>query len=287
MYEAKRSGAGRSSAFSGVMRARQDRRYRLEHDLRRALEEGGLELHYQPQISLADGRVTSIEALVRWSHPEFGPVPPSELVPLAEDCGLMVPLGRQVLRTACADLAAISTPCLMGDRPTLRVSVNVSGRQLVDPGLVSHVEAALVAAGLDGARLCLEMSESTLMDDAPNLVGILRNLRMVGVGLSIDDFGTGYSSLLYLKRLPITELKVAASIVAGLARDAEAQAIVGAVTHLGAALGLDVVAEGVEACEQEQRLKALGCPRAQGGKYAPPLPLPDLVEWLRKARPSG
>ncbi|WP_165400225.1 sensor domain-containing protein [Motilibacter rhizosphaerae] len=279
MYQAKRDDHGRVRLFAQAMRAAEERRWQLEQALRTALDRpngspGGLRVHYQPQVDVAQGRVVGLEALVRWSDPA-DPVPPSEFVPVAEATGLVGRLGHQVLHVACQDTARLVRAGL-----DLRVSVNVSARQLLDPGFVGEVDEALAAAELPGGRLCLEVTESVLVEDAPELLGTLDLVRSRGIGIAIDDIGTGYSSLRYLKRLPVTELKVDTSFVAGLGASAEDEAIVGAVVGLGSALGLEVVAEGVETPAQRATLLELGCPLAQGWLFAPAMEVGALERLL-------
>jgi EAL domain-containing protein (putative c-di-GMP-specific phosphodiesterase class I) len=234
---------------------------------------GALEVHYQPQLRVDDGALHGVEALVRWTLPNGEHVPPAEFIPVAEDAGLIVDLGAQVLRVACRDAATATA----GD--TI-VSVNISARQLLDPALPRVVASALDEAGLPGERLCLEITESVLMEDAPGLLDRLSRLRQLGVGISIDDLGTGYSSLRYLKRLPVSQLKVDTSFVAGMGEDPEDDAIVAAIVGLGSALGLDVVAEGVETPDQLRRLRELGCPLAQGYLLGVPVPADRLPGCL-------
>jgi predicted signal transduction protein with EAL and GGDEF domain len=265
-------GRARVEVFDRRMHTLSARTWQLERDLRVAVAEGSLQVHYQPQVGVADGVLHGVEALARWTLPSGEQVPPSEFIPVAEDTGLIADLGAHVLRVACRDIARTAAGV---------VSVNISARQLVDPGLTGVVASALDEAGLPGRRLCLEITESVLMDDAPGLLHTLKRLRDLGVGIAIDDLGTGYSSLRYLKRLPVTQLKVDTSFVGGMGEDPEDDAIVAAIVGLGAALGLEVVAEGVETPDQLRRLRELGCPLAQGYLLGVPVPAERLAERLR------
>jgi diguanylate cyclase (GGDEF)-like protein/PAS domain S-box-containing protein len=271
MYRAKSRGRSRVEVFDRNMHTLSARTWQLERDLRTAVAEGALQVHYQPQVGVADDVLHGVEALARWTLPSGEQVPPSEFIPVAEDTGLIGDLGAHVLRVACRDVARTDVGV---------VSVNISARQLVDPDLTRVVAGALEDAGLPGWRLCLEITESVLMDDAPGLLHTLKRLRDLGVGIAIDDLGTGYSSLRYLKRLPVTQLKVDTSFVGGMGEDPEDDAIVAAIVGLGAALGLEVVAEGVETPDQLRRLRELGCPLAQGYLVGVPVPAELLPQRL-------
>ncbi len=252
-------------------------RLELEADLRHAVARGELALAYQPLVALTDGRVRRAEALVRWDHPARGPVPPGRFIPLAEETGLIRDIGRWVLGAACRQAAAWRRD--HGDRAPV-VCVNLSAREFRDPDLAAAVARALRDAGLDPAGLELEITEGVLMGDAPGTLATLWQLKDLGVGLAVDDFGTGYSSLAYLKRFPVDTLKVDKAFVDGLGADAEDTAIVGAVVGLAHALGLAVVAEGVETAAQAAGLIRLGCTLAQGYHFARPLPAAALAALL-------
>jgi len=269
MYRAKSRGRARVEVFDRDLHTLSSRTWHLERDLRAAVAAGALEVHYQPQLRVDDGALHGVEALVRWTLPNGERVPPAEFIPVAEDAGLIVDLGAQVLRVACRDAATATADDTI-------VSVNISARQLLDPALPRVVASALDEAGLPGERLCLEITESVLMEDAPGLLDRLSRLRQLGVGISIDDLGTGYSSLLYLKRLPVTQLKIDTSFVSGVGEDPEDDAIVAAIVGLGSALDIDVVAEGVETATQLARLRELGCPLAQGYLLGRPVPVEQL-----------
>nr|WP_231134916.1 bifunctional diguanylate cyclase/phosphodiesterase [Motilibacter deserti] len=281
MYRSKADGGERINVFAEPMRAEAERRWQLERGLRESLHRrAGLHVAYQPQVDLRSGRVVGLEALARWTTPDGVPVPPHEFIPVAEGTGLISDIGTLVLRDACAALAQL--PAELG-RP--RVSVNLSARQLLDADLPALVHSALAAAGLPGDRLCLEITETVLMEDAPGLTDTLGRLRDQGVAISIDDIGTGYSSLVYLKRLPVTELKVDTSFVAGLGRNTDDEAIVAAVIGLAGALGLHVVAEGVETRTQLDKLVELDCSTAQGFFFAPALEPAPLRAYLEHPLP--
>ena len=269
LYRAKDRGRSRTEVFDDELRGCALRRVELEEALREALAAGQLTLHYQPQVNVGTGRVVGFESLLRWRHPRFGDVAPTEFIPIAESTGLIRPIGRWVLDQAAAQLATwhVAHPEL-----GITVAVNLSAVQLVDEDLVGTVQDVVSRHGLDPASLCLEITESVVMDDASASVETLRRLKSLGVRLAIDDFGTGYSSLAYLKRFPVDYLKVDRVFVAGLGRDPEDTVIVASVIDLASRLGLEVVAEGVETHGQLQELAALGCTYAQGYLWSPPEP---------------
>jgi len=229
-----------------------------------ALERAEFEVYYQPQVDLHSGRTVAEEALLRW-RPAGRSVAPEEFIPLAEETGLIVELGAWVLHQACA--YAVTGP------DELTVAVNLSARQLTHPRLIHDVTSALAASGLPGHRLCLEITETVLMEEAPTLLSTLYSLRDLGVEFAIDDFGTGYSSLVYLKRLPVSILKIHQRFVGELPDSAEDDAIVASIIRLADALGLGVIAEGVETAAQRQRLTDLGCQQAQGYLFGRPAPV--------------
>ncbi|HUR14650.1 MAG TPA: EAL domain-containing protein [Mycobacteriales bacterium] len=277
MYNAKRSGRARSVVFADEMREEVTGRLETETQLRRALAEGQLRVHYQPILRLGGGvgRVGAVEALVRWEHPTRGLVSPGEFVPIAEETGLVVPLGEWVLEEACRQLVAWDK---QGIR--LSVSVNVSGVQITQPDIVSRVAAVLDRTGVDPARVALEMTESVLMRDAGETLSVLRALKDLGVRLHVDDFGTGYSSLSYLKRFPVDAVKVDRSFVDGLANDQEDIAIVGAIVSLAHSLGIEVIAEGVESVAQLTALQEMGCESAQGFLFSRAVPGREMARTL-------
>jgi diguanylate cyclase (GGDEF)-like protein/PAS domain S-box-containing protein len=280
MYRAKDLGRARLEVFDESMRRRTAHRLALAEDLTHGIEQGRIAVHYQPAVDLRTGRVTSVEALARWDHPERGLLGPSEFIPLAEETGLIVRLGLQVLTVACTE-ARRWVERLGPAAP--RLHVNLSSRQLAVPDLRRLVEEALEASGLRPDRLCLEITESVVMDDAEGVIDRLRELKEIGVSLAIDDFGTGYSSLSYLRRFPVDILKVDQSFVDGLGPDPEDSAIVAAIVSLASTLELEAVAEGVETAEQLAELRRLGCTGAQGYLFAKPVPAEEIEGLLDRA----
>jgi diguanylate cyclase (GGDEF)-like protein len=270
MYSAKELGRGRVEVFDDSMRERTVRRLELETSLRRALVQSEFRVHYQPLVHFERSEVIGFEALVRWEHPERGLTSPDEFLQIAEETGLIVPIGAWVLREACAQAARWATEPSNG-RP-LTVAVNLSARQLADPDIVADVESAVADAGLDPALLVLEVTETVLMENHERAVAVLQAIAAMGVHIGIDDFGTGQSSLGYLKVLPVHVLKIDQSFIDGLGKDPEDTAIVEAVVTLAHALGLTVTAEGIETTRQLQALRELGCDLGQGYYFARPQP---------------
>jgi diguanylate cyclase (GGDEF)-like protein len=276
MYRAKESGKGRWELYDEEMRSSAQARLDIENALHRALERHEFIAHFQPFVELTAGRCVGAEALVRWVHPDQGIIMPNEFIGLAEETGLIVPLGIHVLREACRAVSRWESAHSL--HPDFALSVNLSARQLAQPDIVEIVDRALHDAKTQPDRLCLEITESTLMGDAS--IDTIKALKAIGVQLSIDDFGTGYSSLGYLKRFPVDTVKVDRSFVDGLGTEAEDSAIVAAVVSLGHALGHTVVAEGVETVRQLRELRRLGCDQAQGFWFARPAPEPEFVAQL-------
>jgi Amt family ammonium transporter len=268
MYRAKEQGRA-SMIFDRKMHQEILEAVSLEADLRQALEAGELLLHYQPIVDVKDSRIVGFEALVRWDHPDRGLVPPGQFIPLAEETGLILPLGRFVIDEACRQLRAWQLE--MPEAATLSVSVNVSCRQFVKDGLVEHVAQVLAATGLPPACLKLEITESVLMHDAEHTARELNRLKALGVKIAIDDFGTGYSSLSYLRQLPIDQLKIDRSFISGHGCDGESQEIVKSIISLARSLGLTVIAEGVECSDQLDRLRLADCDKAQGFMFSRPV----------------
>jgi len=283
MYRAKERGRNRIESFQGGMRARAVERLEVETDLRRALERGELRVHYQPVVRLAGAAMVGVEALVRWQHPERGLIPPLEFIPVAEETGLIQPLGAFVLMESCRQVAEWNRN--NPDRAPLSVAVNLSARQMSAADLTRLVLTALNQSGLEPGLLCLEITESVLMEDVSASRNVLQSLKELGVRLGIDDFGTGYSSLLYLRRFPVDVLKVDRSFVSGIGQNSEDGAIVAGVLGLAHALGVGAIAEGVEEPEQADRLAALGCELAQGYLWSKPLAAEELEGTFERLWP--
>jgi diguanylate cyclase (GGDEF)-like protein/PAS domain S-box-containing protein len=282
MHRSKELGPGRFELFDEELRTRAVRRLRLENALRGALERHELSLVYQPVVSLHDGRISGVEALLRWSS-ERGPISPAEFIPIAEDSGLIVPIGRWVLEQACRDAARWNA----GRAVPVPVYVNLSARQVALPELPEIVAGVLAETGSDPSTLGLEITESVLLEEAGSPLEKLNALKALGVGVVLDDFGTGYSSLGYLTRFPLDGVKLDRSFVAGLEDVREAGAIVAAVVQMGQALGLRVTAEGVEHDAQLRELVTLGCDLAQGYLFARPVSYEEVEAIVRRDRPWG
>ncbi len=283
LYRAKANSAVRHTLFDPSMSADTVERLDIENDLRQAVERDELRLHYQPLIDLATGRISGLEALVRWQHPVRGLIPPLSFIPLAEETGLILPIGAWVLETACRQARAwqLAFPT----DPPLTMSVNLSARQFGQPDLVAQVAAILETTGLPAHSLELEITETVVMDESEAGIRALRALRELGCRLALDDFGTGYSSLSYLKSLPLDTIKIDRSFVAGLGGDDANLPIVKAVIALAHGLGIDVTAEGIETPEQLAWLRDLACDRGQGFYYARPLPAAQVVTLLEPDAP--
>jgi len=278
LYHAKDSGRGNRQFYQPGMDAHAPRGVlQLEHQLREAIQQHALVLHYQPQVRLADGGLSGFEALVRWQHPERGLVGPEEFIGFAEARGLITPIGRWVLHEACRQLKAWHDAGL----PRVPVAVNLSALELRQRDVAGEIAAVLRSTGLAPQYLEIEITESALMQQAEHVHGTLDALKALGVGISIDDFGTGYSSLAYLKRYPIDKLKIDRSFVADLPGSPGDTAIVTAIVQMGRSLQLQVVAEGVETAGQEALLRSLECGLAQGYRFAPPLTAAQAADWLQ------
>jgi diguanylate cyclase (GGDEF)-like protein len=278
LYRAKSDGRGVYRFFEPGMDARVQARRVMELDLRKALENGEFELFYQPLINLAAREITAFEALLRWRHPERGLVSPAEFIPLAEEIGLIVPMGAWVLREAC--LQAATWP------RDIKVSVNLSPVQFKSNTLVLNVVSALGASGLDPKRLELEITESAMMHDVETTLATLVRLRELGVSISMDDFGTGYSSLSHLRRFHFDKIKIDQSFVRSLSGEEESAAIVRAVTGLGRSLGMVTTAEGVETAEQLALLQREGCAEVQGFLFSAPVPEREIAPLLERLNRS-
>jgi predicted signal transduction protein with EAL and GGDEF domain len=277
MYRAKQRGPGNWEIFDDALRNRALARVATERALHHALDTGELRLHYQPIVSLDDGNMNAVEALVRWQHPERGLLPPGEFIPIAEKSALILQIGAWTLREACEQ--AYRWRARFGDRAPLPVSVNVSARQLAQPELPEIFRQVLADTGLNAGDLAIELTETALIEDSDVPAATLRELRGLGVKILLDDFGTGYSSLSHLQRFPMDALKIDRSFVMHLGAASDDCAIVRAIAAMAAALGLEVVAEGVETAEQAAEAHALGCGSAQGYYFARPAP-PKVIESL-------
>jgi diguanylate cyclase (GGDEF)-like protein len=275
MYRAKAAGRSKAVVFESQMIAAAVERLELEAQLRTAILGGQLLLHFQPIVDLAKWRVHGFEALVRWMHPERGLVPPGDFIPLAEETGLIVPIGQLVLREACA----AATRFLRDSGQTLSMSVNVSPRQMQETDLLADVAGALDDAALDPARLVVEITEGVLMQDTEQALRTLTQLRELGVGVAIDDFGTGYSSLSYLQHFPVDRLKVDKSFVDSLGRPGGG-VLARATINLAHSLGISTTAEGIEERVQVAELRLLRCELAQGYYFAKPLPFDAAVDFV-------
>jgi diguanylate cyclase (GGDEF)-like protein/PAS domain S-box-containing protein len=275
LYQAKHAGRATSRSYAPFMRQGANRRLTLEAMLRRALERSEFALNYQPLVSLTDGRIIGFEALIRWQDPERGTVSPADFLPVAEDAGLIIPIGSWVLREACAEMKALLD---MGIEAR-SMAVNISPRQFRHPKFAAFVAAALRETGLPPRHLELEITESTLMAHDEATLSTLLELKALGVRLAVDDFGTGYSSLAYLKKLPVDKLKIDRAFITDIATDAASKAIVTAIVSLASSIGREVLAEGVETEAQREALLACGCKEAQGYLFARPVP-PKCIPGL-------
>jgi diguanylate cyclase (GGDEF)-like protein/PAS domain S-box-containing protein len=282
MYRAKDSGRNNFQFFTRELNALMTEQLELETHLRRALERNQFVLRYQPRVNLLTGQIVGAEALLRWRIPQRGTIPPLRFITLAEETGLIVPIGKWVLQTACAQNKAWQD----AGHPPIVVSVNVSARQFRHESLVQTVAEALRSSGLEARYLELELTESMVMHDAPQLVAMLDELKELGVKIAVDDFGTGYSSLSYLKRFPVDRLKVDRSFVEHMTTEADDATIVRAIISLGHNLGLKVVAEGVETAQQARALRAYQCDEAQGFLFARAVSARDLPRLITRSRPD-
>ena len=280
MYRAKKLGRNNFQFFTPSMNDEAMERVRIEGALRNALERDEFVLHYQPQVDMKTGQIVGMEALIRWNHPELGMVPPGRFVGVAEETGLIVPIGAWVMRTACAQNKAWQ----LAGYPRLRVAVNLSARQFGAADLMASLEATLAETGLDAACLEIELTESLFMSDVTPAVELLHRMKALGINLSIDDFGTGYSSFSYLSRFPIDVLKIDRSFVADITHDANDAAIVSSIIALAHNLKLAVIAEGVETLAQLDYLRSHGCDEMQGYYFSKPLPAADFEALLIEGR---
>jgi len=282
LYRAKAEHKGQHTIFDVHLATRARLRLQLEEEIRQGLERSEFVGHYQPLIDLATRQVRGLEALVRWAHPQRGLLAPGEFIGAAEETRLIIPLGEQVLQQACHTMQLWRETGLV--QPDAYISVNVSVRQLLHPGLLGTVQRILAETGLPPSALQLEITESVLMTDEQSVRPVLRQIRDLGIRIALDDFGTGYSSLSYLQRFPIDILKIDRAFVADLAKAEQSKAIVGTITTLARHLRLGVTGEGVETEEQADLLSALGCETAQGYRFARPLSAEATVAWLQEKR---
>jgi EAL domain-containing protein (putative c-di-GMP-specific phosphodiesterase class I) len=282
MYTAKASGKNRVSVFEPTMHAAIVERHALSAELSRSLGQGELAVYYQPIVALSSAEVTGMEALVRWRHPVRGLIGPGEFVHLAEENGMILPLGRWVLSEACRQAAAWSR--LGPTDPPLTMSVNLSAQQLQEPTFVSDLRSILNESGLTPWQLVLEMTETVMFHDTTTTISRLEAIRDLGVRIAIDDFGTGYSSLGYLRRFRVDILKIAREFI-GPAESEEEWAFAGAIVALGRTLGLSIIAEGIEEPGQYRRLHELGCEYGQGYLFSRPQEADAMTEMLMAQRP--
>ncbi len=281
LYRAKETGRGGYELFDSAMRARAVEHMRIENDLRRALDREELELHYQPIVGLRDGSIVAIEALLRWRHPEYGLTSPTSFIPVAEESQLIVPVGRWVIEEACTRVAEWQS--IDPDAAPVRIAVNLSGRQIGDPELLPTVSAAVEASGIEPTTLSFELTESVLFEESGVSERVMRSLRGMGVRLVLDDFGSGFSSLGYLKRFPLDGIKLDRSFIENVADGLTDAQIVKAVVEMARALGLEIVAEGVETSDQLAAVRSLGCHQAQGFYFMPPLPADEVPGVLAQS----
>jgi EAL domain-containing protein (putative c-di-GMP-specific phosphodiesterase class I) len=278
MYRAKEDGKNNYKFYSDEINIHTFERLAMETSLRRGLERSEFFLHYQAKVDLQTQRITGVEALIRWQHPDLGMVPPDQFIPLAEDTGLIVPIGKWVLNTACAQNVAWQREGL----PPLCIAVNLSARQFADKDLVKDIAEALENSGMKAELLELELTETFLIKNSERAGKVLADIKKLGVRLAIDDFGIGYSSLTHLKRFPIDTLKVDRSFIRDLPQDPEDRAITEAIIAMGKSLKLTVVAEGVETLEQQTFLHDHACDEMQGYFFSKPIPSDQFAELLRR-----
>jgi len=283
MFQAKENGREGYQFFRPAMNVRAVERQLIEEHLRRALERQEFALHYQPKIILKTGAISGVEALLRWTHPTRGYVPPGQFIPVAEDCGLILPIGAWVLKEACAQARAWADAGL----PALTMAVNVSPVQFKSNGFLNNLAAILIETGLDPRSLELEVTEGALMKNPELAADTLSTLRGMGVQVAIDDFGTGYSSLSYLRRFPLDALKIDQSFIRQITTIPDETVIVSAIISMGQSLNLRIIAEGVETEDQLDFLKAHKCDEAQGFYFSRPVPPPQIASFLESREPIG
>jgi EAL domain-containing protein (putative c-di-GMP-specific phosphodiesterase class I) len=278
MYFAKEEGKNNYQFYSKDIQSQSNKRFSIETNLRRALERNELSLEYQAKVDFKTGMITGVEALLRWKNPSLGSITPMQFIPVAEETGLIVPIGRWVMKTACAQNVAWQRQGL----PPVCMAVNLSLRQLMDDNLLKDIKAALVDSGMAPNLWELEITESMVMQNPTRMLAVLTNIKKMGVRLAIDDFGTGYSSLAQIKHFPIDTLKVDRSFIRNLPQDSEDRAITEAVIAMGKTLSLTVVAEGVETQEQKDFLRDHICDEMQGFHFSRPIAPDKFADLLRK-----
>ncbi len=279
LYRAKAEGRNTFRFFEARMEERQRARRELETDLRQAIANQEFELYYQPLVDLRSDRISGFEALIRWRHPERGMISPAEFIPLAEEMGLIVPIGDWVLRQACREAA--SWP------DAFKIAINVSPVQFKNPGLIDCVEEALRHSGLPAHRLELEVTETVLLAENDAILATLHSLRDLGVHISMDDFGTGYSSLSYLRSFPFDKIKIDQMFIRDLSTNTEASAIIRAIVGLATSFGMRITAEGVETPEQLKCLRLEGCHEVQGYLFSPPRPAAEILALIETINGPG
>ena len=285
MYRAKAHGKARYEIFDPAMRDRIMERLVLENELRQAIVKDELRVFYQPIVSLVSNSILGYEALVRWQHPTRGLLPPNEFIPLAEDTGLIIPIDRWVMREACRQIYEWHKEMEMD--PPLKISVNISGKHIVQPDLVERIKQILHDTHLDPGDLHLEITESVIMDNYELTSEVLDQLKHLGVKLQVDDFGVGYSSLSYLSRFPLDALKIDRTFVSKMSQDNTHMKIVQAIVMMTHGLGMGVIAEGVETEQQLDQLRSLGCESIQGFLVARPLDDISAFDLLKRSRENG
>lgn len=275
MYEAKIRGKNNFQYFNQEMNEIHSKKYQLENDLRHAIKKNQMELYYQPQINSDSGLLTGVEALMRWNHPEKGIILPNDFIPVAEETGLILLLGKWLIDTACQHAKQLTESGL----PGITVAINISAIQIREYAFIDNITHALKVSGLDPSFLEVELTETVLMDDSELVIKKINHLKELGVHVAIDDFGTGFSSLNYLKSFPVSKLKIDQTFVSGLPESSEDMAIVQAIIVMAHGLNIDVIAEGVERKDQVEILQSYDCDMLQGYYYAKPMPFNDLLEF--------